>query len=360
MSTRVPPSLETAAARSWRVIVVGIPVYVGLQLVIRLWPVTLAIGVALLLTALLEPPTDWIAERGLPRLPATLATYLTSLLGLVGLGWWLVPRVIDELQGLRPAADDALQDARDWLIDGPLGLDPREVDDLRDEIVNLIPGFSSTGSDESQQGSAIVTGGIVAVEVLALVLFTLVLAFFLTKDGDRIVGGSATSSAPGPANGCNMPVQQRGARSPATSGVSPSSPPATASPRASPTPSSACRCSWPSPSSGSFFSFVPIVAAVTAGALAALIALGAGGLTDALLVVAAAIEQIEGSFFEPVVIGRSVKLQAAVVLVAVTEGALLAGVVGALVAVPITAVLAAALGAMAAETPPHERSEAAV
>ncbi len=97
-----------------------------------------------------------------------------------------------------------------------------------------------------------------------------------------------------------------------------------------------------------FFSFVPIVGSIGAGALAATVALSFGGLADALLVVAlgVAIDQVEGNVFHPVVIGRSVGLHPVVVLAALTAGAVLFGIAGLLLAVPLTAMVVAAAGGL--------------
>jgi putative heme transporter len=75
--------------------------------------------------------------------------------------------------------------------------------------------------------------------------------------------------------------------------------------------------------------------------VATLVALAAGGPIDALLVLAAVIivQQVEGNVLEPLIMGRALRLHPAVVLVAVTAGALTGGVAGAMVSVPVTAVV---------------------
>ena len=74
---------------------------------------------------------------------------------------------------------------------------------------------------------------------------------------------------------------------------------------------------------------------------AALVALVSVGPVDALIVVAIviAVNQIEGDFLQPVVMGRSLRLHPLVILVALTAGTVLAGITGAVLAVPIAASL---------------------
>ena len=91
--------------------------------------------------------------------------------------------------------------------------------------------------------------------------------------------------------------------------------------------------------------YVPVVGALLTGLAAVLVALVANGLPAALVVAAAVlvVQQVESNVFQPVVIGRSVKLHPIVILLAVTAGAVLAGIIGAVVATPVVAVAAAAL-----------------
>lgn len=86
--------------------------------------------------------------------------------------------------------------------------------------------------------------------------------------------------------------------------------------------------------------FIPVVGAVLAGAIAALVTLVTNGPVEALIVVAVvvAVNQLEGNFLAPVLLGRSLKLHELVVLLALTVGTVLGGIIGTLLSVPLTAV----------------------
>ena len=86
--------------------------------------------------------------------------------------------------------------------------------------------------------------------------------------------------------------------------------------------------------------FVPIVGATVAGILAALVALVASGPVVALIViiVVIAVNQLEGNLLQPVVMGKSLQLHALVILLALTAGTILAGIIGAVLSVPLAAV----------------------
>jgi predicted PurR-regulated permease PerM len=88
-----------------------------------------------------------------------------------------------------------------------------------------------------------------------------------------------------------------------------------------------------------FAGFFPIVGAVTAGALAVLVALAAEGPVTALILlgVVVAVQQLEGNLLEPLVMGRAVHLHPVVILLSLAAGAAVAGIVGAFLAVPLAA-----------------------
>lgn len=83
------------------------------------------------------------------------------------------------------------------------------------------------------------------------------------------------------------------------------------------------------------------IGALISGSLAVLVALADGGLGLALatLGVVVAVQFFEGNFIEPVLMARMVRLSAFAVIVAVSIGSTLLGVLGALLAVPVAACL---------------------
>lgn len=86
-------------------------------------------------------------------------------------------------------------------------------------------------------------------------------------------------------------------------------------------------------------SFVPVVGAVLTGAVAVLLALVAEGFITALLMLGVVIlvQQIESNVLQPIIMGKAVQLHPLAVVLAVTAGSTLVGIVGALFAVPVLA-----------------------
>ena len=88
-----------------------------------------------------------------------------------------------------------------------------------------------------------------------------------------------------------------------------------------------------------FGGFVPIVGAFVAGAVAILVALVSNGVWTAVAVLAIVlvVQQLEGNVMQPILVGRTLKIHAAVVLASVALGGTLFGIVGAFLAVPAVA-----------------------
>ncbi|MER7223933.1 AI-2E family transporter [Streptomyces rubradiris] len=85
--------------------------------------------------------------------------------------------------------------------------------------------------------------------------------------------------------------------------------------------------------------YIPYLGAFISGAVAVLVALADRGLVIALwaLGVVLAVQVLEGHVLQPVIQSRTVQMHPAVVLVAITAGASVAGILGMLLAVPVTA-----------------------
>jgi putative heme transporter len=108
-----------------------------------------------------------------------------------------------------------------------------------------------------------------------------------------------------------------------------------------------------------FGAFIPIVGAFAAGAAAVLVALVFQGFFEALVVLGAIIfvQQVESNVFEPVVVGRSMKVHPVAILLAIAVGLTLGGILGAFVAAPVLAVSSTVL-AFLRERSDRERQRA--
>ncbi|MFI9808189.1 AI-2E family transporter [Streptomyces sp. NPDC052301] len=85
--------------------------------------------------------------------------------------------------------------------------------------------------------------------------------------------------------------------------------------------------------------YIPYLGAFLSGAVAVLVALADRGFVIALwaLGVVIAVQVLEGHVLQPVIQSRTVQMHPAVVMIAITAGASVAGILGMLLAVPLTA-----------------------
>ena len=86
-----------------------------------------------------------------------------------------------------------------------------------------------------------------------------------------------------------------------------------------------------------FGAFLPLIGAFLAGLAAVLIALVDGGLVAALLILGAVVlvQQVEGHLLYPLLMGRTVHLHPAVIIIALGIGGVVAGIIGVFLAVPV-------------------------
>ncbi|GGT69037.1 AI-2E family transporter [Streptomyces lateritius] len=101
--------------------------------------------------------------------------------------------------------------------------------------------------------------------------------------------------------------------------------------------------------------YIPYLGAFISGAVAILVALADRGFVIALwaLGVVLAVQVIEGHLLQPVIQSRTVQMHPAVVMLAITAGASVAGILGMLLAVPLTAAAFGVIGEMRARYGDH-------
>ncbi|MDZ4288137.1 MAG: AI-2E family transporter [Prosthecobacter sp.] len=75
-------------------------IYLGTQVIAFLQPILTPFAVAGVLAYLLDPAVAWLGRRGLNRQRAVLLVFALFSLGLVGLGWWVVPKIGEQTSNL--------------------------------------------------------------------------------------------------------------------------------------------------------------------------------------------------------------------------------------------------------------------
>ncbi|RAY15683.1 AI-2E family transporter [Actinomadura craniellae] len=327
---RVPLALRVAALGGACVLIVGATIYAVGSLLGRVAPLSLAVVVALLLTALISPVAAVLRRIGAPSWLAALGGLLSLLLAIALPLAVVSNRTAAQWPELRRSVGGGLQHLRDLLLNGPLPITQRQLDSAVD---GLVKAARKAAPDP-------VGGATAAAEVVTGILLALVLLFFLLRDGPQIWQW-ALRAAPEQARH-RVDVAARAGWQTIVSYVRGTVLVALVDALGIGTALLLIGVPLALPLTLLTFmaAFIPIVGATVAGAVAVLVALVSNGVTDALLVLGAVllVQQAEGHLLQPLIMGRALRLHPAVVLMAVTAGTLLGGIAGAVIAVPLTAV----------------------
>jgi predicted PurR-regulated permease PerM len=337
--SRVPSWLQTAAAWSWRLLLIAIVIYLTTRLLGILYIVVVPCVAALLLTALLQPLADRLCRAGLPRLAATWATLLIAAAVLGGLVTLVATRVSADYPTLVAEARHTTTQVESWLSGPPFHVKNSNVQ----KFLNDIPGYLS--KHKSFVEGTVVTGGKIAAQFFGGLVLMLFVMFFLIKDGERIwtwlLGALRTESAErvnraGHAAWLAVVYYMRGTV-------------AVAAIHAIVIGLVLWIMSVPLalPLAVLVFlaAFVPLVGLLVAGALAIVVTLATKGWVDAVILLGILIveDQLEAHLLQPQVVGRAIRLHPLAVILSLAAGGVLAGIAGAVVAVPIVAVITRAV-----------------
>ena len=336
MTTR-PLTLDRAAGFTWRALLVGLGIVVLGLVLSRLRIVVLPMIVALLVATVLLPVVEALVRRRVPRLAAVWFVLLLGIGSLIGIGFAVAPSIASEFSDLGETLDEGREEVEDFVADGPFGLDGGDLDDYVDRAGEQF------GGRGSELASGVLAGAVIAFEVVAGLLLLIVLLFFFLKDGERFTG-FALRQVKAEHHDLARALGRRawGAASGYVRGTA-----IVALVDATIIGIGLVLIGVPLVIPlviltflGAFF---PLVGATAAGVVAALVALVDGGVSDALLVTAVIVivQQVEGDVLQPLVLGRAVKLHPVVILVVLTAGAVVGGLIGAFLAVPIAAVAVA-------------------
>jgi predicted PurR-regulated permease PerM len=317
-------------------IILAVVITAILWLIGRLQTVLIPLAIALLLSALLSPMANFL--RRWVRLPRSLAAGLVLLTGIAAVAGTLtlvITQFVDGFPGLSEKASTGLQRIQTWLQTGPLHLTNKQLDSGLAAASKWL-----TDNREALTSSAVSTAA-ATVEVLALMFLVLFATFFFLRDGKQI-WRFVLLIVPGRVR---EPVGRAGEASWKT---------LVAYVRATVLVAfidalgiglllAILRVHLAVPLAALVFigAFVPIVGATISGTVAILVALvDRGPLTAlAVLIGVIAVQQLEGHVLQPIIMGRAVSIHPLAVIVAISAGVVLAGIIGALVAVPIVAVL---------------------
>jgi predicted PurR-regulated permease PerM len=310
--------------------------------------VTIPVVIALILASALHPVVSWLRRHKVPSVVATIIALLAILIVLGLITWLIVEAVENQWDDLRSSAVEGFQQLQDFATTLPFSIDDQQIEDVTNTATDFVT--------SAQFGSGALAGVSATANFLTGLVLMIVVLFFFLKDGpqlwefllrpfkgqqyargrragDRVVstlggyvrGTASVAAVDAIGIGIGLVVLQIPLALPLAVVVF-------------------------------VTAFIPLVGATAAGILAALVALVANGPTAALwvVVVVVVVNQLEGNFLQPVLMGRTLKLHGLVILVGLTAGTVLGGIVGAVLSVPL---LAAGWGVVQVWNGEHQPAE---
>jgi predicted PurR-regulated permease PerM len=328
----VPNGLRTAAAWSWRLIVVIAGFYVLLYAAAYVAVVVVPVIVALLLSALLQPGAACLVRHGWPRALAAFTMLIVGLGVVAGIITLVVERFTAGFADLANQVSEGLQRVESLVV--------RTFPITKNQLEDAVGQFQHTVvENRSTLASGALTTATTVGEVITgffLALFTL---FFFLKDGRSIwlwlIGLFPRDSR------AYLDEAARRAWRTLVSYVRATAAVALIDAIGIGIGLAVLRVPLVIPLAALVFlgAFIPILGSFLAGSVAVLVALVSKGPITALIALAVVVfvMQIEGHILQPLLLGRAVRVHPLAVVLSIAAGLLIGGIFGALIAVPIVA-----------------------
>ena len=322
---------------SWclRLLIIAAAAFVIWHILSQVWRGGLPIVLAIIVCTVLWPPVRWLRKHKVPSALSVVIVLITFFAILGGIFTAMAPSITTQSKDLAEQATKGIEQLQQWIQGPPLNIDLGHYNDIIDQISTFLQ------NRVTDIASRVVSGISTAGSIVVTFVLMLVLTFFFLKDGEGFlpmirrttgynVGWHLTEVLTRIWNTLSGFIRVQAIIS---------------------FVDASCICIGllilhvplaPALAVITFFaSFIPIVGALVAGALAVIIALVSNGVTNALLVLAIiiAVQQLEGHILQPVLQSKAMNLHAAIVLLSVTIGSTMFGVVGAFLAVPVAATL---------------------
>lgn len=329
----VHPTVRRAAAWAWRLLVLFAAALVVLLAARRLEVIVVPVLLAMMMSALLLPGVDWLDRRGVPRGLAVFLLLLGGVAVLAGLLSFVIDEFIDGVPELVEQVTQMVNSTQHWLIEGPLHLSGEQIDragdtviaELRNNQAKLTSGALSTAETITK----IFTGAFVVLFTLIFFLYggrdiwRFTVRFFPSQVRDKVhaAGVAGFDSLIGYIRATFLVALVDAIGIGIGLAIM------------------AVPLALPLASLVFLGAFIPLVGAVLTGLLAVLVALIAKGWIYALVTLGLiiAVNQLEAHVLQPLVMGRAMSIHPLAVVLGISTGGILAGIVGALLAVPTIA-----------------------
>lgn len=331
----LPTGVRIAGAWSWRLLAIAGVIGVLIFLIMQFRIVVIPLMIAVLVSALLVPFSQFLRRHRWPGWLAILTSLLSLLAVVGGLVVLIVWQVRVGLTDLQVQSLAAWEEFKQFLLDSPLHLTERQITDYGAQVwgtferdsAGLVSGAMSLGST----AGSLVTGAFLVLFATVIILidgrgiWAWIVRLFPRRaraavNGSGVAGWGTLTEF--------VKVQVFVAAIDAVGiGIG----------------AAILQLPLVVPIAIAVFlgSFIPIIGAVVTGALAVFIALIYKDLAIAIIMLAIVllVQQVESHLLQPLIMGNAVKVHPLAIVLSVAAGGYLAGIPGALFAVPVVATL---------------------
>ena len=307
--------------------IVALTVFAATKLQLVVVPVLIA-----LIVASAFRPVVRLLEQHMPRVIAAIISLLAGIIVFGGVITIAVFQVQSQFSTLQKSVTSGITTVADFVQNGPLNLGTKQISAVQKTLVDFVT--------SAQFGSGALAGVSTAAEFVTGAVLTVIVLFYFMKDGPMIWSFLITPFAPR----VHTKLRRAGDSAVQTLGgyVRGTAIIAFVDALFIGVAMLVLQVPLAIPLAILVFigAFIPLVGATITGIIAALVTLVTNDLTAAIIVVivVVAVQQLEGNFLSPFVMGKSLKLHGLIVLLALTAGTILGGIFGTLISVPAAAV----------------------
>lgn len=345
---RVPEGLKTAGGYAWRLIAIGVIIVVGVIALGRVTTLVVALFFAVLIAGWLMPLVNQLAKV-MPRpLAVIVALLLFIIVGALMLAF-VIESFLSNSAELQSKLREGLNELNDWLQTRPFGL---EFGDLHQTLVDF---RQYLGTHAGSLLASVAGRAATTFDAFTAAMSGLFALLFLLLQPQRMYGWAMSWVSPRYRPYANdAGIIAWGSFSGYTRGLL-----VVAATDAIVVGVGLYLIGVPLAGALAVLvfigAFIPIIGAPLATAAAALVAFAEKGLWAALLVVGliVLVGELEGHVLQPLIIGKTVSLHPLAIVLLVTIGVAVAGIIGALVIVPIAAAVYAVMRYLAGRDPTH-------
>lgn len=157
-------------------------------LLYRFYHVLFILFIAIVIGTVIRPVVTWLYQRGIPRIAGVIFIYILLLVLFAGFLWLLFPLIFEQSATLARDVPGYYHDLRAWMINDPNQLFMRLGQLLPAALPSLDqPIMQQTGEQVVASAGQVLGYGILAAQVIFTAILILVLTFYWTLDGPRII-----------------------------------------------------------------------------------------------------------------------------------------------------------------------------